>query len=124
MELVAVGRIICIPTENTPWRDHLQRPLAKVMRIHGTRLNWRSMGPKQDFFCDVEGVLHITSWVILWQVHAFKVVVVFFDFKAIYDLVAHPDKDIFDFFTGLGQDMAMTNCDWTSRKGHIDTLTS
>ena len=80
------------------------------------------MGPKQDFFCDVEGILHITSWVILWQVHAFKVVVVFFDFKAVYDLIPHPDKDIFDFFTSLGQNMTVTTSNWTSWKGHIDAF--
>ena len=82
------------------------------------------MGTKQNFFCDIEGILHITRWVIFRQVHAFKVVVVLLHFKTVHDLVAHPDKDIFDFFTGLGQDMTVTTSNRTTGKGHIDAFAS
>ena len=82
------------------------------------------MGPKQDFFCDIEGILHIPRWVIFRQIHAFKVVVVLLHFKAVHDLVAHPDKDIFDFFTGLGQDMTVTTSNRATRKRHIDAFAS
>ena len=43
------------------------------MGIHRTRLNWRRVGTEQDFFCDVESVLHITGWVIFWKVHTLEV---------------------------------------------------
>ena len=82
------------------------------------------MGPKQDFFCDIEGILHIPRWVIFRQIHPFKVIIVLLHFKAVNDLIPHPDKDIFDFFTGLGQNMTVTTSNWTTWKGHIDAFAS
>ncbi|CKB56279.1 Uncharacterised protein [Streptococcus pneumoniae] len=124
VELVTVGRIVRIATEDTPWRDHLQRTFRKIMGIHSTRLNWRRVGTEQDFFSDIESILHITSWVVFWKVHTFKVIVVLLHFKTIHDLITHTDEDIFDFFTGLCQNVTVTSRNWTTWKRHIDTLAS
>ena len=82
------------------------------------------MSTEQDFFCDIEGVLHITGWVVFWKVHTFKVIVVLLYFKTIHDLVTHTDEDIFDFFTSLCQNVTVTSLNWTTWKRHIDTLAS
>ncbi len=94
------------------------------MSIHSTRLNWRRVSTEQDFFCDVESVLHIAGWVIFWEVHTLEVIVVLLHFKTIHDLVPHPDENIFDFFTGLCEDMTMPSRNWATWKCHINALAS
>ena len=79
------------------------------MGIHSTRLNWRRVGTEQDFFSDIESILHIASWVVFGKVHTLKVIVVLLHFKTIHDLVTHTDEDIFDFFTGSCEDVAVTS---------------
>ena len=123
VELVTVGCIVRITTEYTPWRDHFQRTFREVMGIHRTRLNWRRVGTEQDFFCDVESVLHITGWVVFWKVHTFKVVVILLHFKSIHNLVTHTDENIFNFFTSLCKNVTVTSRNWTTWKRHIDAFT-
>ena len=94
------------------------------MGIHSTGLNWRRVSTKQNFFSDIESVLHITGWVVFWKVHTFKVIVVLLHLKTIHDLIPHTDEDIFDFFTGLCQNMTVTSRNRTTWKRHIDTLAS
>ena len=93
------------------------------MSIHGTCLNRRRVSTEQDFFCDVESVLHIASWMVFRKIHTLKVVVIFLNFKAIHDLVTHPNENIFDFFTGLCKNVTVTSRYWTTWKCHIDALT-
>ena len=80
------------------------------------------MCTKQNFFRNVEGILHVTRWVVLRQVHTFKVIVVSLNFKTINDLEAHPQENVFDFFSCLAKNMTVSKFDLASRKGYVKTF--
>ena len=69
-------------------------------------------------------IIVLVSDVYKRQVHTLEVIVVLLHFKTIHYLVTHPDKNIFDFFTGLCKNMTVTNRNRTTWKCYIDALTS
>ena len=80
------------------------------------------MGSEQDFFGDVEGVLHITRRVIFWQIHPLKVIIILFNLISIDNLEAHAQENIFNFLRGLGQHMAIAQGNFTTWHGHIQAF--
>ena len=80
------------------------------------------MSTKQNFFSNVEGILHITGWVVFRQVHTFKVIVISLNFKTINDLEAHPQENVFDFLSCLAKNMTVTKFDLASWKGYVKTF--
>ena len=92
------------------------------MFIKCTSLDRTCMSAKQDFFGNVESILHVTCWVILRQIHTFKVIVVCFNFKTINNLEAHPQENIFDFFSYLAKNMTVTKVYLATWKGYVKTF--
>ena len=92
------------------------------MFIKRTSLYRTCVSSHQDFFRNIEGILHITRWVIFRQVHAFKVVVICFHFKTVNDLEAHTQENVFNFFSCLAKNMTVTKFDLASWKGNIKTF--
>ena len=80
------------------------------------------MGSEQDFFGDVEGVLHITRRVVFWQIHPLKVIIILFNLISIDNLEAHAQENIFNFLRGLGQHMAIAQGNFTTWQGHIQAF--
>ena len=78
-----MGRII-IPAEDLARCDHTDRGIG-FMLAKRSRLDRRCVRAQQDLRRDIERVLHITGRMILWQVQAFKVVVVLLDFRSFFD---------------------------------------
>ena len=94
------------------------------MSIHSPRLYRTGVGSEQDLLCNVESVLHIPCWVVLRQIHPLKVVIVLLHFKAVHDLIAHPDENIFDFLTSLTKNMTVPYRNLTAWQSHIQGFLS
>ena len=80
------------------------------------------MSTKQNFFRNIESILHVTRWMVLRQVHTFKVIVICFNFKTINDLEAHTQENILNFFSCLAKNMTVTKFDLASGKGYVKTF--
>ena len=92
------------------------------MFIKCTSLNRTCVSTKQNFFRNIESILHVTRWMVLRQVHTFKVIVICFNFKTINDLEAHPQENVFDFLSCLAKNMTVTKFDLASWKSYVKTF--
>ena len=94
------------------------------MIFHGSSLYRRSLGTHENILSDIEGILHIAGWMILWQIQCLKVIIILFNLRAFLNAEAHTHKDIFDFHQGQSQRMEMAS-GWTSAcQGNINFLTA
>src|SRR6266850_2497119 len=78
------------------------------------------MRPEKHLVTDVESVARIARGMTDRNVERVEVIVGAFDFRTVFDGVAHRDKDVFDFLTNDCQGMAMADAPAISWKGNID----
>src|SRR6266403_5267830 len=81
------------------------------------------MRPQKRLLADVESVARITCGMAGRDVECIEVVVRAFDFRTIFDGVAHRDENVFDFLADNRQRMAMSDALTVSRKADIDGFT-
>src|SRR5699024_9842795 len=117
--LMAVGRIITVPSVHFPRADDLDRPLP-FFCLHRTGLHRRSMRTQQNVIGEIEAVLHIPCRVGLWQIERFKVEIVCFNFITFGNLVAEADEEVLYILYSTAQWMGAAEPESPAGKRNID----
>ena len=106
------------PVDDTRHHDVDRRPL----RLHRPDLHRRGVRPKQHLVREVEGVVVPTGRVPGRDVERREVVVVGLDLGTLDHPVAHPDEEVLDLSTGLGQQVQMAGLEWIAGQRDVDAL--
>ena len=117
MEGRRMGCIYFVRTEYTSRCDHTNRQFPF---FHGSRLNRRSLGTKQNAVCDKESILFVTSRMIFRNIQFGEVVICILNFRSFHNFITHTDKNSFYFFQCNGIRMTMTNVCFFCRQCDID----
>ena len=80
------------------------------------------MRAQNNIICDVERVLGIPRGMACRNVERLEVVVGVFDFRAVFDGVAHRDEDVFDLLARDRQRMAVADPSPVSRQGYVEAF--
>ena len=88
-----VGGVHRVGTVNAPRHNDADRQLALE---HGAHLHGRGLGAQQNVVGHIKGVLRVAGGVVARNVEHLKIVEVIFHLRAVDNLVAHADKDLFD----------------------------
>src|SRR5699024_5087562 len=118
-ELMAVGRIVTVPSVHFSGTDDLDRALP-FFCLHRTGLYRRSVRTEQDILGKIEAVLHIPCRVGLWQVQCLEIEIVRFNFIAFGNLVAETDEEILDILYSTAQWMRAAESESTAGKRNIN----
>ena len=93
---------VVIAAIHTAWCNNFNRQLT-VHPFHSMNLTARSLRTQHNLVIDIERILHITCWVIRWQVQRFKIVIIALDFRTFCYFKAKSSKDALSIVDYLGQ---------------------
>src|SRR5687767_8347852 len=90
--------------------------------LHRSYLHWRRVGSENDVVFDIKRVFGISGRMFRRDVQRFEVVVSLFDFRTIFNRVAHGDEDVLDFLARNAERVPMSDPATVSGQSDIESL--